>query len=300
MPKQSWLYLQVMAKSNNKDNKSFRSRLMAKYRFVVLNENTFEEMLSYRLSRLNVFMILSISAILLIAATYLIISVTPLKEYIPGYDSTALRRQAINNTYLIDSLQQQLFLNERYITSIADALSGNVDLEDIPSSRTIDDIDQLEELDFSTNKQDSILRAEVAQEDRFNLFETAGTENNFTLFTPVTGVITQGYSPSENHFAVDISVPEKTPVKAVSDGTVILAEWTSETGYVVIIKHQQNLISVYKHNESLAVNQGDLVLSGEVISFAGSTGTLSTGPHLHLELWSDGYPINPTEFIEFE
>ena len=300
MPKQSWLYLQTMAKSYNKDNKSFRSRLMAKYRFVVLNENTFEEMLSYRLSRLNVFMILSISAILLIAATYLIISVTPLKEYIPGYDSTAMRRQAINNTYLIDSLQQQLFLNERYITSIADALSGNVDLEDMPSSALIDDTDQLEELGFSTNKQDSILRAEVAQEDRFNLFETAGTERNFTLFTPVTGVITQGYSPSENHFAVDISVPEKTPIKAVSDGTVILAEWTTETGYVVIIKHQQNLISVYKHSESLAVSQGDLVLSGEVISFAGSTGVLSTGPHLHLELWSDGYPINPTELIEFE
>ncbi len=300
MPKQSWLYLQTMAKSYNKDNKSFRSRLMAKYRFVVLNENTFEEMLSYRLSRLNVFMILSISAILLIAATYLIISVTPLKEYIPGYDSTAMRRQAINNTYLIDSLQQQLFLNERYITSIADALSGNVDLEEMPSSGLIDDMDQLEELGFSTNKQDSILRAEVSQEDRFNLFETAGTESNFTLFTPVTGVITQGYSPSENHFAVDISVPEKTPIKAVSDGTVILAEWTTETGYVVIIKHQQNLISVYKHSESLAVNQGDLVLSGEVISFAGSTGILSTGPHLHLELWSDGYPINPTELIEFE
>ena len=300
MPKQSWLYLQTMAKSYNKDNKSFRSRLMAKYRFVVLNENTFEEMLSYRLSRLNVFMILSISAILLIAATYLIISVTPLKEYIPGYDSTAMRRQAINNTYLIDSLQQQLFLNERYITSIADALSGNVDLEDMPSSALIDDMDQLEELGFSTNKQDSILRAEVAQEDRFNLFETAGTERNFTLFTPVTGVITQGYSPSESHFAVDISVPEKTPIKAVSDGTVILAEWTTETGYVVIIKHQQNLISVYKHSESLAVSQGDLVLSGEVISFAGSTGVLSTGPHLHLELWSDGYPINPTELIEFE
>ena len=95
-------------------------------------------------------------------------------------------------------------------------------------------------------------------------------------------------------------MPEKTPVKAVSDGTVILAEWTTETGYVVIIKHEQNLISVYKHNESLAVNQGDLVISGEVIGFAGSTGVLSTGPHLHFELWSDGYPINPTELIEFE
>jgi murein DD-endopeptidase MepM/ murein hydrolase activator NlpD len=289
-----------MAKSNNKDKISLRARLMAKYRFVVLNENTFEEMLSYKLSRFNVFMIVSLSAILLVGATYMIIALTSLKEYIPGYDSTALRRQAINNTYLVDSLQQQLFLNQRYISSITDALSGNVNLEDIPSRNLQGDIDLIEELDFSTNQQDSILRAEVAQEDRFNLFETAGTESNFTLFPPVTGVITQGYSPSENHFAVDIGVPEKTPVKAVSGGTVILAEWTTETGYVVIIKHEQNLISVYKHNESLAVSQGDLVISGEVISFAGSTGILSTGPHLHLELWSDGYPINPTELIEFE
>jgi murein DD-endopeptidase MepM/ murein hydrolase activator NlpD len=289
-----------MAKSNHKDKKSLRARFLAKYRFVVLNENTFEEMLSYKLSRLNVFMIVSISAIILIGATYMIIALTPLKEYIPGYDSTAMRRQAINNTYLMDSLQQQLLLNQRYISSITDALTGNVDLEDIPSRNVQSEIDLIEELDFSTNQQDSILRAEVAQEDRFNLFETAGTESNFTLFPPLTGVITQGYDPSENHFAVDIGVPEKTPVKAVSDGTVILAEWTTETGYVVIIKHEQNLISVYKHNESLAVNQGDLVVSGEVIGFAGSTGVLSTGPHLHLELWSDGYPINPTELIEFE
>ena len=289
-----------MIKSNNKDKKPLRARLLAKYRFVVLNENTFEEILSYKLSRFNVFMIISISVILLISATYTIIALTSLKEYIPGYDSTALRRQAINNTYLIDSLEQQLFLNQRYISSITDALSGNVDLEDITPLNLQEDIDLIAELDLSTNQQDSILRAEVAQEDRFNLFETAGTENNFTLFSPVTGVITQGYSPLENHFAVDISVQEKTPVKAVSDGTIILAEWTTETGYVVIIKHEQNLVSVYKHNESLAVSQGDLVISGEVIGFAGSTGTLSTGPHLHLELWSDGYPINPTELIEFE
>ena len=290
-----------MAKSNHKEKKSLRARLLAKYRFVVLNENTFEEMLSYKLSRFNVFMILSISAIILIGTTYMIIALTPLKEYIPGYDSTAMRRQAINNTYLMDSLQQQLFLNQRYISSITGALSGNVDLDDMPSRIVQGDIDLIDELDFSTNKQDSILRAEVAQEDRFNLFETAGTESNFTLFPPLTGAITQTYDPLKNHFAVDIGVPEKTPVKTVSDGTVILAEWTTtETGYVVIIKHEQNLISVYKHNESLAVNQGDLVVSGEVIGFAGSTGLLSTGPHLHFELWSDGYPINPTELIEFE
>ena len=130
----------MMAKSNHKDKKSLRARLLAKYRFVVLNENTFEEMLSYKLSRFNVFMIVSISAIILIGATYMIIALTPLKEYIPGYDSTAMRRQAINNTYLMDSLQQQLLLNQRYISSITGALTGNVDLEDIPSRNVQSDI----------------------------------------------------------------------------------------------------------------------------------------------------------------
>ena len=150
-----------MAKSNHKDKKSLRARFLAKYRFVVLNENTFEEILSYKLSRLNVFMIVSISAIILIGATYMIIALTPLKEYIPGYDSTAMRRQAINNTYVIDSLQQQLLLNRRYISSITNALTGNVDLEDIPSRNVQSEIDLIEELDFSTSQQDSILRAEV-------------------------------------------------------------------------------------------------------------------------------------------
>ena len=287
-------------KKETSRRKTIKKKLLSRYRLVILNEETFEEQLYFRLTRLNVIIISTFIFTLLFTGTIAVVSYTPIKEYIPGYDSTALRRQAVNNTYLVDSLEQQLLLNQRYISSITDALSGNVDLEDIPSRDLQGDIDLIEELDFSTNQQDSILRAEVAQEDRFNLFETAGTESNFTLFPPVTGVITQGYNPPENHFAVDIGVPEKTPVKAVSGGTVILAEWTTETGYVVIIKHEQNLISVYKHNESLAVSQGDLVISGEVISFAGSTGILSTGPHLHLELWSDGYPINPTELIEFE
>lgn len=290
-----------MSKTNKKNKRSLRAKFMAKYRFVVLNENTFEEMLSYKLSRFNVFMIVSLLSIFLISATYAIIALTSLKEYIPGYDSTALRRQAIENTYSLDSLKQQLLLNQRYISSITDALSGNVKPEDIPLRELQGDLGDLtEQFDFSINKQDSLLRAEVAQEDRFNLFETAGTESNFTLFPPVTGTLTQRYDPSVNHYAVDISVPEKTPVKSASEGTVIFADWTTETGYVILIKHQQNLISVYKHNESLAVGQGDLVFAGEVIAFAGNTGSLSTGPHLHFELWSDGYPIDPSDLIDFE
>jgi murein DD-endopeptidase MepM/ murein hydrolase activator NlpD len=120
------------------------------------------------------------------------------------------------------------------------------------------------------------------------------------LFPPVTGVISQPYDVSQKHYAVDIAVAQNAPIKAVSDGTVIFAEWTLETGYVVILEHQNTLLSVYKHNATITVLQGDLVKSGEVIATAGNTGEFSTGPHLHFELWSNGYPVNPVEFIDFE
>jgi murein DD-endopeptidase MepM/ murein hydrolase activator NlpD len=150
------------------------------------------------------------------------------------------------------------------------------------------------------NKEDSLLRDKVSKEDKFNVFETEAIASNFVLFPPVNGTISAGYSIEDKHFAVDISVPKDTPVKAVADGTVIFAEWTADTGYVLILEHSQALISVYKHNQSLNKSQGDLVKAGEVIATAGNTGEYSTGTHLHFELWSKGYPVNPTNFIDFE
>ena len=287
--------------TNKPKKKSLVKRFLAKYRLVVLNEDTFEELLSYKLSRFNVFLIVGLSAIFLISATYAIIALTPLREYIPGYDSTDLRRQAVENTYILDSLQHQLERNQRFIASFTQVLTGDLKATDFEQDSLRNTLfHPPTEADFVTSTQDSILRQEVAREDRFNLLETAESKVNFVLFTPATGTISQGFDPATNHFAVDVVVTKNTPIKAAASGTVIFADWTTETGYVVIIKHAQNIVSVYKHSESLAVSQGDLVVSGEVIAFAGSTGNLSTGPHLHFELWSDGYPIDPTEFIEFE
>ena len=120
------------------------------------------------------------------------------------------------------------------------------------------------------------------------------------MFPPANGSISEGYNINKKHFAVDIVVAKDTPIKATADGTVILAEWTTQTGYVIIIDHGNGLISTYKHNASLTKSQGDLVKSGEVIALSGNTGELTTGPHLHFELWNDGYPIDPTTFIDFD
>ncbi len=192
-------------------------------------------------------------------------------------------------------------MNKRYYASIRKVLTGDVATLDFDRDSVIEAAqNDLDILQVPTNREDSLLREKVAKEDKYNLFEVSGDHSSYILFPPVNGTISEGYNLKEKHFAVDVVVPVNTPVKATADGTVIFAEWTVETGYVVIIEHNRELISVYKHNSALTKTQGDLVKSGEVIAMSGNAGELTTGPHLHFELWSKGYSVDPTNFINFE
>ena len=281
--------------------KKIKKKLLDKYRLVILNEATFEERLSFKLTRLNVFVLAALSAIFLIGATYLLIAFTSLREYIPGYSSTALKRQATELSFKTDSLQQVIVMNDRYYGSIKKVLKGDISAKDFNKDSIIEAVKlEVSEVDLNPIKADSLLREKVDKEDKYNLFESATSATNFVLFPPVNGTISEPYNIKEKHYAVDIVVAKDTPIKSTSDGIVIFAEWTASTGYVIIIEHSQGLISVYKHNATLTKNQGDLVKTGEVIATAGNTGDLSTGPHLHFELWNDGYPVNPTNFIDFK
>lgn len=280
--------------------KRISKKLLHKYRLVVLNEDTFEERFAIKLTRLNVFVIASMSIILLVSGTIFLIAFTSLKEFIPGYSSTALKKKATELNYRTDSLQQVINLNEQYYASIKRVLTGDVRTVEFNRDSIIDaaNIDS-GQLNLEPIKEDSILRDIVDKEDKYNVFESSLSNTNFVLFPPVNGTISEAYNLKEKHFAVDVVVAMDTPVKATADGTVIFAEWTVQTGYVIIIEHSNELISVYKHNASITKQQGDLVKSGEVIALAGNTGELTTGPHLHFELWNRGYPVNPTNFIDF-
>lgn len=283
-----------------KRSRKIKKKLLHKYRLVVLNEDTFEERFSFKLNRLNVFVFSTIFALLLIVITTIIIAFTPLREYIPGYSSTSLKQKATSLAYKTDSLQQELNVNQQYLASIRKVLTGDVKTVDFNK----DSIIQAAQVDTATinlsaSAEDSLLREKVAREDKYNPLANTD-ELNFTLFAPVKGNISSPYNPEEKHFAVDVVTVKDAPVKAVADGTVIFAEWTAETGYVMIIEHRNDIISVYKHNASLNKEQGELVKAGEVIATVGNTGELTTGPHLHFELWSDSYPIDPTNFIDFE
>lgn len=288
--------------SKNKKNPTRITRkLLDKYRLVVLNEETFEERVSFKLTRLNVFVLASLSTIILILLTTVLIAFTPLREYIPGYSSTALKRQATELNYKTDSLQQAILMNEKYYASIKKVLQGDQSVVDFNRDSIIQAVKlEASEVDLNPILEDSLLRQKVDKEDKYNLFESATSATNFVLFPPANGPISEPYNLKEKHYAVDIVVAKNTPIKATADGVVVFAEWTATTGYVIIIEHSYGLISVYKHNASLTKSQGDLVKAGEVIATAGNLGQLSTGPHLHFELWNDGYPVNPTNFIDFK
>ncbi len=277
-------------------------KLLERYRIVVLNEDTFEERFSFKMNRLNVLIWSSIAAILLIGLTTVLIAFTPLREYIPGYSSSSLRLKASHTSYKVDSLENVLQQNQKFLMSIQKVLRGEDEDEYAQKEKNIGFVEKIDPsgIDFSPSKQDSILRARVEMEDKYNLLEEAVYRGDFMLYPPVKGTISQEFDRLNGHFAIDIVAKENEPVKATANGTVIFAEWTVETGNVIIIEHSFGIISVYKHNAMLLKKQGDLVKAGEVIAKLGNTGELSTGAHLHFELWSEGNPMNPAEFINFE
>ncbi|MDO6604335.1 M23 family metallopeptidase [Arenibacter palladensis] len=284
-----------------KKRKEIKQKLLHKYRLVILNESTFEEKISFKLSRMNVFVTGSLFIIGLIGFTILLIAFTPLREYIPGYSSTKLKRQATELTYRTDSLVATLNYTNRYLDNIRKVLKGDIENNEINRDSLFDQYKlDPSTIDLTPIREDSLLREQVALEDKYNLFERNINNPGQVLFSPLSGTISQEFNTENKHFAVDVVAPMDSPIKAVANGTVIFAEWTAETGYVIILEHMDGLLSVYKHNGSLNKGQGDVVRSGEVIASVGNTGELTTGPHLHFELWSNGSPIDPLNFIDFK
>lgn len=288
-------------KMNKKEKRSKRikKKLLNKYRLIILNEETFEERISFKLTRLNVFVVTTSSALLLIIAVTLIIAFTPLREYIPGYSSSNVKRQTTQLVYQTDSLKKSLEANQLYLESIRSLLIGDIKVEEFNKDSIVEAAKVDTQVLDRISRTDSLLRERVAKEDTYNPLITMANPQ-YSFFAPVKGTITEVFNPQIKHYAVDVLTTLDGPVKAIADGTVIFAEWSSQTGNVIIIKHTNDLISVYKHNGSLTKSQGAQVKGGEVIATVGNTGEYTTGPHLHFELWRDGFPVNPTNFIDFD
>ena len=286
---------------NKKENKGFFKKLFNDYKVVVSSEDTFEEKLAFKASKINVFLLMLVYSVILISFTISIVFFTELRELVPGYSSSDLLNRAVYLTQKTDSLERQIELNNKFYKSIEDVLSGKID-EFIPRENiSIDSaISESSTLTILPSSEDSILRKYVENEDKFNLTKNELVIENKMFFSPIKGDITQAFNFEENHFAVDISADIGTPVKSVLDGKILFSEWSVDTGHVIIIDHGDNIISVYKHNSKLLKEQNDYVQAGEVIAYSGNQGSLSSGPHLHFELWKNGTPINPEPLFNFQ
>ena len=287
-------------KKKQKSN-TFLENLYKEYKVVISNDKTFEERLSFKATKAGVFLVGVIFTTALIALTVVLIFFTQLKEYVPGYSSLELLKSSKELSFKTDSIEKMIALNNQYYNSIKKVLIGELDTIAFNKDSILSEINSdLFSSELSPSSEDSLLREYIEEEDMFNLTKNQLLIQNKILFQPVLGEVTQKFNYKENHFAIDIAVDTGTPIKAISDGRVVLSEWTMETGHVIIIDHGDMLLSVYKHNSSLVKKQNELVAAGEVIALSGNQGTLTTGPHLHFELWKNGAPINPEQFFNFK
>ena len=283
--------------SNSKKSKKLKNQVSKNYRLAVMEEDSYLEKFALSLSKRNIFLITFSVTFIIILTTTLLIFYTPIREYIPGYDTSKLRIQAVENLEKLDSLMISLKKNEQFVEAFSRTLNGeefNNQYED-SQLKAID----ISELDLDLNIEDSILRKIVEVEDRFNIIETDEKLVTPNLVSPANGLISDGFDYGKQHYGVDIVLKERTPIKAVYDGIVLFSEWTLNYGYTVVIFHKNELISTYKHNESVKVKTGDFVQTGEIIALSGNTGELTSGPHLHLELWDLQGPLNPEDLIKF-
>ena len=285
---------------SNTNKLSFWKRIRFKYKLSFINENTLEEVWSFRLSQLSVFISLGVFAFSLVAFTAFIIIMTPIRNYLPGYLDVEVRKEIVQNALRADSLERMLEIQNLYLKNVTGIISGTIELDSIREIDSLARVDADFEIPRSPEEEEYVKNFE--QEEKYNL--TVLNTNPLPMdglffYKPVNGVISSHYQADIHHFGVDIAAASKESVLATLDGTVMYAGYDPNQGNVIQLQHKYGFVSVYKHNELLLKEPGEQVVAGEAIALVGNTGKLSTGPHLHFELWYNGKPVNPEDFIVF-
>jgi len=284
-----------------KQKRKLKEKLKDRYRLVILNEDTIEDVWYAVLSRINFMVWIGLIGVILVAIGIVLVSFTPLREYIPGYPDGNIRRLFILNSLQVDSLEIELNKRDQYIKNIHSILKGN---ETNPHMIALDSLPEMEKISFESSNFDSIIDEQFLEEEKYGISTLYQPEKKFEInklhfFCPLKGSVSNLFDASGNHYGIDIVSNLNEPILSVLNGTVIMAGWTLEAGFIIQVQHQNNLISVYKHNSQLLKKMGDKVAAGEPIAIIGNTGEYTTGPHLHFELWHNGKPLNPRDYIVF-
>lgn len=286
-------------RKTRRGRKAFWHNIKFKYKLTIINENTLEEVVGIHVSKLNGLSVLlsACTVIFLIAAA--IIAFTPLRNYLPGYMNSEVRSQIVANALRADSLQAALERQSRYVMNIQDILSGQVKADTVQSIDSLTNL-RAEKL-MERSKKEEEFRKQYEEKERYNLTAVTDVRDaaGLIFYRPLRGVMSAGFNPEKRHFGIDLTASPNESILAALDGTVIMAAYTAEWGYVIQIQHPQNFISVYKHCGSLMKQEGEQVKGGEVIALVGKSTEDGDQPHLHFELWHKGNPTNPEKYVVF-
>ena len=277
-----------------------REKKSSTFRLAIIDDKTHKHLVTLHFSRTTFFITVITVLVLLCAAIYSIIAFTPVRTFVPGYPDARSKRAAIQNAITIDSLENVIFRWELYSENLRRAVEGEepIKIDSLITAKN-NDTESFDMTDIA--RQDSLLREHVKEEEQFGISNRGHRDlpiEGLHFFTPLKGVISQGYDATIHPY-IDITAPEGSAVKATLDGTVIFAGWSDEAGYTIQIQHEGDIVSIYKHNEKILKKAGDKVTAGTAISLVGNTGTLTTGAHLHFELWHKGETVDPTLYIKF-
>ena len=280
--------------------KSVWKRIRFKYKLSFFNEATLEEVWSFRISGLSAFVTLALYALFLIAVTALIIIQTPIRNYLPGYLDVEVRKEIVQNALRADSLERIIAVQSMYLENITGILTGTAPIDSI---RQIDSLAMLDATyEIPKGEREAAFVTSFEEEEKYNLAvlnTTPISADGVFFYKPITGVVSAPFEAETRHYGIDLVTAPRESVMATLDGTVVYAGFDPKYGNVIQLQHRNGFISIYKHNEILLKEAGDHVVAGEAIALVGDTGELSTGPHLHFELWFRGMPVNPEEYIAF-
>lgn len=279
-------------------NKEKKSR---NFRLALIDDKTHQQLVTLHFTRTSFFITIVTILVVLCTIIFSIIAFTPVKTFIPGYPDAQSKRAAIQNAIKIDSLENVIFRWELYSENLRRVVEGQEPVKIDSLIRKMENTAS-DELDMARlAQQDSLLRQHVKEEEQFGISARNRRDlpiEGLHFFTPLKGVISQGYDPVIHPY-VDITASEGAVVKATMDGTVIFAGWSDEAGNTIQVQHDGDIVSIYKHNEKLLKKAGDKVTAGTPIALVGNSGSLTTGAHLHFELWYKGETVDPTQYINF-
>ncbi len=282
--------------------KTFSNWLTNKYLLIIRNEENFAEKTTFSFNYARLFLILAGLGLIVVGIAVYLVTVALEQWLDPRHAQMEANRQVIELSMTIDSLAQEVTNKDIYIENIRKIIAG----EEIDQDLLVSPESNLQPAELSGTIQpiDSQFRAEFEGSDlaEITALPIAVSSNAYELrdiylLSPLDGIVTDGFNPKTDHYGIDMVAQENEPVRSVADGVVVMSSWTLDGGYILAIQHQGNLISVYKHNSELFKNVGNFVAAGEVVATIGNTGELTSGPHLHLELWHNGNPVNPQEYI---